>query len=76
MAGLDPAEALDHDPEVEGDDQRDEGLEGDLDPELAVRLGEGFREHRAPRERPATQADPTAAASSTATASATNSRSV
>ena len=48
MAGVDAAEALDDDPDVERHHERDERLERHLDPELAVRLGERLGEHGAP----------------------------
>ena len=48
MSGLDPAEALDDDPDVERHHERDERLERHVDPELAVRLLERLGQHGAP----------------------------
>ena len=48
VPGLDAAEPLDDDPQVERHHERDERLERHLDAELAMRLLECLGEHRAP----------------------------
>ena len=48
MAGLDAAEALDDDPDVERQEERDERLEGHVDVQLAPRFFERVCEHGAP----------------------------
>ena len=48
MPGVDPAEALDHDPDVERHHERDERAEREREPELAMAAPERLREDRAP----------------------------
>src|SRR5262245_33090706 len=48
VTSFDPAQALDDDPEVERHHKRDQRLEGDLEPKLAVRRRKRLGQHRSP----------------------------